>query len=342
MKFQIDRTKYIDSGLISERFHPSFPLAIYNYTSLTQYSQAWDEVTMVCRGLIVHTETQEIIARPFPKFFNYEEHVGAGREIPNERPRVFAKLDGSLGILYWWGQKPYIATRGSFDSPQAVWATEYLQKTIGSGLEETEATHLFEIIGPQNRIVVQYKEAGLIYLGSTLPWGGSGILFPCYQDFPIAEEYPFTSAEELSRLNTKNEEGFVLWYPKSDLRLKIKFEDYKRLHKLYTGLNSIAVWEWLRDGVDPFAQDVPDEMNPWLESVVDRLRLSFNKIEYESEKNLEGAHGLPTRKEQAIHIKGGTHPSVAFAMLDGKDYSKAIWRMLRPKGVEVFRTDIDQ
>lgn len=296
---------------------------------------------MICRGLIVNTETSEIVARPFPKFFNYEEHVGAGRPIPNEQPRVFAKLDGSLGILYWWEHKPYIATRGSFDSPQAKWAMEWFDANWSHGFPEDGFTHLFEIVGPQNRIVVEYKQAGLIYLGSMRSNGTSMIYFNEFEGFG-ASEYQFTSVDQLAALNAKNEEGFVLWYPKADLRLKIKFEDYKRLHKLYTGLNSIAVWEWLRDGFDPYTQDVPDEMLPWLESVVNRLNQQFNEIEHQAEQTLGAAHGLPTRKEQASVIQMGPQPSIAFAMLDGKDYSKAIWRMLRPKGAEVFRTDIDQ
>ena len=91
MKFHIDKEKYIDSGLVSEKEHPTFPLLIYNYTPVCQFSKAWDEVTKMCRGLIVHKETREIIARPFPKFFNYEEHIQNGDTLPDETPNVARK-----------------------------------------------------------------------------------------------------------------------------------------------------------------------------------------------------------------------------------------------------------
>lgn len=54
MKFIIDKEKYIDTKLVDEKEHPFLPLLIYNYTPECQFSKSWDEVTMMCRGLIVH------------------------------------------------------------------------------------------------------------------------------------------------------------------------------------------------------------------------------------------------------------------------------------------------
>ena len=87
-----------------------------------------------------------------------EEHPPTG--IPQLPFEVFEKLDGSLGILYWLNNLPYIATRGSFESEQARHATEILhgryQHTFSS--MDTNKTYLFEIIYPENRIVVDYGE----------------------------------------------------------------------------------------------------------------------------------------------------------------------------------------
>ena len=77
--------------------------------------------------------------------------------LPNEPFEVYEKLDGSLGILYWLGDEPYIATRGSFESPQAQIATELLRAYDLSGLDRRR-TYLFEIIYPENRIVVNYDD----------------------------------------------------------------------------------------------------------------------------------------------------------------------------------------
>lgn len=155
---------------INERYvhfqkHPTEPLIIYNYTASAQYDRVWDDVTRQCRGLVVHSETEEIVARPWPKFFNLGEHpVDLD---PNMPVRAFDKWDGSLGILYpisdemGWA----IATRGSFTSWQAIWATHWLQNHVDRSFFDSHMTHLFEILIKSNRIVVDYDWEGLVLLG---------------------------------------------------------------------------------------------------------------------------------------------------------------------------------
>jgi RNA ligase len=338
MRFEIDR-KYIESKLVDEKKHPTLPLVIYNYTPTCQFSRAWDEVTTQCRGLIVHEETKEIIARPFPKFFNYEEHIERGDKLPEETPVVYAKFDGSLGILYFWCGEPHVATRGSFTSEQALWATDYVRKSNLWQNLDRDYTHLFEIIYPENRIVVSYDFEGLIHLASIHTETGKSIAPD--SDFLLAGTLPFSSYQEIKALNSKNEEGFVLHYPESDFRVKIKFEDYVRLHKVVTGLSQIGIWEMLKDGIDPHTQDIPDEMYAWLSGVVEDLRNKYSEIETIAKEVVTAAKKLETRKEQAIFINEYENSGVAFLMLDGKDYSQVIWKMIRPKGALSFRKDID-
>lgn len=345
MKFIINKEKYIDSKLISEKEHPTLPLLIYNYTPECQFSKTWDKVTMMCRGLIVHKYTREIVARPFTKFFNYEEHVEGGEALPNEIPYVYPKFDGSLGILYWWEDKPHIATRGSFTSDQALWASEFIDTPhVWNWIRELDRnfTHLFEIIYPENRIVVSYgNQKDLIHLASIHTETGKSIAPDSY--FPSPHHIPFTSYEALKNLNDKNKEGFVLHYPQSDFRVKIKFEDYVALHKVITGLSQIGIWEMLRDGKDVFEiiRDIPDEMHGWVSGVIEKILENFILIENGATLVESQVKNLSTRKEQAEIIKKSKYPGVVFSMLDGKDYKTAIWRMIRPKGTVTFRRDID-
>lgn len=341
MTFNLEK-KYIDEKLVDEKEHPEFPLFLYNYTPQCQYSKAWDDVTKMCRGLIVHKETKEIIARPFTKFFNYEEHAEKGDTLPNEIPKVYTKLDGSLGILYWWNDEPYIATRGSFTSDQARWATDYIkQPSVYQWVQKLDRgyTHLFEIIYPENRIVISYDFSGLVHLASVHI--ETGKTKEPDSDFPMVSSIPFTSYQELKSLNKKNEEGFVLHYPQVDFRVKVKFDDYVKLHKIVTGLSQIGIWEMLKEGIDPTTQDIPDEMYAWLDGIVTDLCGKFIKIENECLKVSEEAKQLPSRKEQAIFITKHKHTGVIFSMLDGKEYAQAIWKLIRPKGSVTFRNDID-
>ncbi|WP_201374000.1 RNA ligase [Ktedonobacter robiniae] len=98
-----------------------------------------------------------IVARPFPEFFNLDEAIANGEQLPAEDFEVTEKLDGSLGILYWLDGEPRLATRGSFTSNQALVGTKIFQERYGSAYFYPDFTYLFEIIYLANRIVVDYK-----------------------------------------------------------------------------------------------------------------------------------------------------------------------------------------
>src|SRR5260370_29373116 len=148
----------VDEGYIVKHKHPTADLYIYNYTSKTQFDGYWTPETKACRGLILD-EQGLVVARPFEKFFTLEQHP---EPLPVEPFDVFEKLDGSLGILYWIDAEPFIATRGSFNGEHAERANRILHAKYSglfSGLDR-RVTYLFEIIYPQNRIVVDYGEIG--------------------------------------------------------------------------------------------------------------------------------------------------------------------------------------
>lgn len=339
---------YVESGLVSEQAHPHDPaVRIFNYTQACQFSKKWDEVTKGCRGLIVNVETGEILARPFQKFFNYQEHLANSWPIPQgEKPIITEKLDGSLGILYFLNDKPYIATRGSFTSDQALWATEWWRKNVG-WLPPEGVTHLFEIIYPENRIVVNYDFSGLVHIASIDKQTGKQVLGDFCWPSPVREARSIDADDvtKLLEMDIPNEEGFVIYYPESDVRLKVKFPEYVRLHRIVTGVSEIAIWEMLRDEKDfsELLEKVPDEFHAWFEQVVARLKAEYQGI-YDSElKVAEGAREVASdRKGQAGYIMANSkHPGVAFSILDGKDYKQAIWRMVRPRGQSSFKKDID-
>lgn len=132
--------EYYEKGLVYKQVHPTLPLTIWNYSPTCQYEGAWDEITLQCRGLVTDDQGN-VIARPFKKFFNMEE----GRHTPTKDFEVFEKMDGSLGILFFYQDQWILATRGSFTSDQAVKGRELLEKYDYQRLDP-EYTYLFEII----------------------------------------------------------------------------------------------------------------------------------------------------------------------------------------------------
>lgn len=335
---------YIEKKLISEQSHPEDPdVRIFNYSQVCQYEKAWDDVTRQCRGLIMNVKTGEILARPFPKFFNYQEHLANGWLIPDGTPIISEKMDGSLGILYQLDGRPWIATRGSFMSEQAVWATEWYRKNVD--LEpQPEYTDLFEIIAPWNRIVVNYDFEGLVHLCTLSTATGGRVKFD-YSLYPAVRTpkyYPAAALDDLCKLDEPNSEGFVLEYP-DNTRMKIKFPEYVRLHKLVTGLSEIAIWEHLKGGEDleDLLQNVPDEFYEWVKRVAADLYMKFGTILKEAIDTFALAGTYKTRKEKAEIITKSKYPGISFAMLDGKEYTEMIYKLIRPRGKSAFKIDTD-
>lgn len=134
--------KYYQNGLLLKQTHPTLDLTIWNYSPKVQYERLWDDITLQCRGLVTNSKG-EIVARPFKKFFNYEEHKP--EDLPNEEYEVYEKMDGSLGILFYYENEWIMATRGSFTSEQSIKGTEMLKKYPLEKLDINN-TYLFEII----------------------------------------------------------------------------------------------------------------------------------------------------------------------------------------------------
>lgn len=341
-----------DQKLVSVQKHPVADLLIWNYTKSAQYAGVWTPELRMARGLITDSEGN-IKYRPFEKFFNYEEHIGEDSKIeglPNEPYKVFAKLDGSLGILYWIEDEAFIATRGSFESDQAVKGTIFLRKYDLTRLNKNY-TYLFEIIYPENRIVVDYQGTQGIYLLAVIDTetGETLDINEHCDDFPFVGDMPWEGSIEMLKSHQKeNQEGYVLLF-ESGKRVKIKFDEYVRLHRLITGVNAKHIWDLLRHGqkLDDLIERVPDEFYKWVESTKERLIAEYNMIEAISYEDYDQIKNLKTRKEQAVAIKKldsnrkAKLSGIIFKILDKKPYEDAIWRMIKPKAELPFKEDID-
>jgi len=344
MKIELPKIQeHVNNRLVNMQVHPDFDwLQIYNYSHKCQIDRAWDETTMQCRGLIIDTRDNSIVARPFPKFFNLDEKE---HDIPNEIPLVYDTLDGSLGIIYWVEDKPMSSTRGSYTSEQAKYATKYFNENADFNEYDRSKTYLFEIIYPANRIVVGYDWQGLILLAvRDTKTGQDAVSLPKLSNIRLVDTIPFKSMEELKELETDNAEGFVVFYPSTGLRIKLKFEEYKRLHRIVTNVTPRSIWDALRNGSDlnEILERVPDEFYKWVKNWETRLKGDYNSTQHEALIVHDHVKDLPTRKEQALRIMelNKKHASVVFSMLDNQDYSQIIWKGLKPKAEDVFKEEI--
>lgn len=334
----------IEQGYILSQTHPSLPLTIYNYTAKAQFDRYWVDATLHCRGLVLDHLYQPI-ARPLPKFFNLQEYQG---NLPDGVPNIYEKLDGSLIILFHYQGQWEVASRGSFASEQAQMA-RVLLANYQADLDklDREHTYLFEIIYPSNRIVVDYGTAErLVLLAAVHTRTGEELDHQVVNWSDKAASYPATTVpewiksidEQQAELN--NHEGFILKWP-NGFRLKYKLADYVRLHRIITRVQARDIWECLsqKHDLNQFLDSVPDEFYNWVKDTKLELETKYQEIENQC---LSVFKDLGDRKETAIYFQQQKYPGVLFLMLDKRDYSPVIWKLIKPDYQRPFRSENEQ
>lgn len=359
----IDLSTYVqasNAGYIKMQMHPKEAYSIHNYTDACTWDQAWDEATLNCRGLIVNNATGNIVARGMPKFFNSDQEQAPKFSLDDE-VIVSDKMDGSLGILYYLTDgTEAIATRGSFTSEQALWATKWWQENRPPLALVAGETYLFEIIYPDNRIVVDYgSKEGLVFLGTVN--NETGRFTPGWiPETDCAPRYSYrTWGEVLAAPERANAEGFVVTRVSDGAMVKIKYEDYKRLHKYMTRVTERHVWECLvaeRNLGEEFA-GAPDEFHQWVQEVAHRLESSFELRHIRLIKAyrkimfgpLEATFTYPhvdertAKKNFAMAIKDEPDKAYYFAMYDEKPTVPMLWKEFKPEAntFKVVSSDAD-
>lgn len=324
-------------------------LFILNYTHKCQFEHKWDIATVMCRGLVVD-ENYTKFTNPIPKFFNIEQH--RDDEIPRESFKVNEKLDGSLILSFYKDGETFLCTRGSFTSDQAKLATE-IWKSKYSGVKlDQNCTYMWELIHPDNRIVVDYGEKKDIVLLAVrdIETGYEVDIDNFKDDFEVARSYDFKDFRTIKQLNTKNEEGFVIKFDDSGFRVKVKFEEYVRLHRIVTNVSSKNIHESLMkgDSLDELIENVSDEFFDFVVKTRDELLGKFNAIKTECVdlanfyKTLIN-NGTATRKSAAESVKT-KHPEIChmiFKLIDDKSADEQIWKSIKPEYQRPFRIDAD-
>lgn len=353
--------------------HNTEPLAILNYTQSCTWERAWTETTRLCRGLIYRTDTMEIVARPFAKFFNYGEPE-AGQIDVNRHVVVTDKMDGSLGILY---PLPIagghaIATRGAFHSEQAEHATAvWRERYSGKWLPLNGSTALFEIIYPENRIVLDYKGLDDLVMVAEVRIDSGLDLGPFDWIGRHAKTFPYCSLSSALRARPrKNAEGMVAYFGDGK-RVKIKQADYMALHRVITGTTVRRLWTFLAvnackqhidkpkfwasklridpaeaaevlaagdDWQEKMLAGVPDEFFGWCREQIAWIVREVELVRGEvcNDGALAEARTLD-RKSAALRVASHPHRAAIFNALDGKEIDTYCWRIAQPLANRHYR-----
>lgn len=347
----------LNRNLVSMTRHPADrDWVVYNYTPVAQYSREWSNVTTKCRGLVVWNPSHKVLARPFPKFFNLGELSRSDVRL-SKTFELREKMDGSLGIAYEHPDgRTAIATRGSFSSDQATWATNWLRSHHPDWESPEGITTLFEIIYPENRIVVDYGDrAELVLIGAIVNATGEDVPMDDVDWWPgeRARSFGFVEkarhAEEILKdARLDGHEGLVAAYYKAGepaFRVKLKREEYVELHRIVFGLSSHTIWEALREGQDAreLVAVLPDEMHEWARSWADDLTAQhagvmgaassdYHDLTADLEDRMPEAEEREYRKAFAATATKRDYPGIMFALLDERydAASDAAWKLCEP------------
>lgn len=328
---------YESRNLVYSQVHPTLPLIIWNYSVYTQYNSLWDDITLSCRGLVTDFEGN-VISKGFSKFFNHSENK---TDIPKniEKLRVYDKLDGSYIGLFHYDGNLVVNSKGSFDSEQSNWAMEILGSKDLSDLKNSY-TYCFELIHPENRIVVDYgEETDLILLTAFDNVDNSEVVDVELNDFKKVRNWESEkfSPNVLRSLDIENKEGYVFLFDNGS-RLKIKFDEYLRLHKIVTNTTSYDIWECLMENrdFDEILDRVPDEFYDFVtetrDSILEDFSTKFDEINDEF-------YSIIDKKKYAEKIKENKNKKFLFSRLNSfsKRFEKLIWNSIKPEFKEPFK-----
>lgn len=226
-------------------------LVMFKYSQLD--SDLGNPIVQECRGLILDSDTFEVVSYPFNKFFNYGEAHAA--DIDWSTAWVSQKLDGSiLKVVNLDGDNFLISTNGMIDAfkcsvsdsvgcPYASFGELFMEgmKFYGLTMEDFPRlfapgfTYMFELTSPWNQVVVQWKETKAWLIGMR---NNKTLEEMRFSDSVLAETfdtpriYPIRSIDECvdaAKVLPEDEEGYVVC-DSGFRRIKVKSPRYVQLH----------------------------------------------------------------------------------------------------------------
>lgn len=226
------------------------PLVILNYHQIDSKPKA-HPIVRECRGLVLERDSWNLVARSFPRFFNWGEFPEEQAKFNFRGSAITAKEDGSLVLFYCYDSKWRCNTRGSFGNEyihdtDKTWQ-QYIMESLGvRDLSELaldkNLTYVCEFCSPLTKVVRKY-DVPRMYCITTfegeheLPDCETRALIP-HAFFTEVYAYWFGGMEEIVQwLNDVGREdpafeGVVVRSARDNVRWKIKSPTYLALHRM--------------------------------------------------------------------------------------------------------------
>jgi hypothetical protein len=327
------------------------------YLITPQIDAKWNNNNLFFRSLVVDKEGN-VLSSGWPKFFNFGEKPECYPNLDDYNDwRFVDKVDGTLVICDYVNNQFSMRTRGTVTYATQNNALDFEllpqkhPKVVEFLKENPHITLLFELVTPNNVIVVRPKEVDFYLLGGInkddMTVVSSSEMTDIWRQIgPIQtpKTFTFSNTTKLSEIaqhikNWKGKEGIVISYNNNQNRIKLKSDWYCFIHRVKSQLSSTnnLIEFYIEKGM-PSAEDFyaaietefDYEIAVQLKSEIEKICEAGEKAKKYIDGILEMVHDIrkvETRKEQAVMIKRNynKNSSYAFAILDNKEITKQQW-----------------
>jgi RNA ligase len=259
-------------------------------------------------------------------------------------------MDGSYINFFNYNGNWIFSSRGSFSSEQAILANKiFNEKYFNKVILNPEYNYIMELIGIDNRIVIYYPNNDLVLLTCFSKENKEiNIYSEEFNGFNKVKKYDgIIDYKKIKALISDDTEGYVIRF-KNGFRMKIKGDEYCRLHSIITNVSNIVIWKHMKDGL-PFEElldRVPDEFYNWVLKTKNELEDNYYAIECPLLKEFveiyyfNGSYNR-TKFAKAVLESKSKHKSILFSLFDNKKYNQVIWKAIRPTFSKPFRDGYD-
>ena len=320
------------------------------YLIVPQIDAKWNPNNLHLRSIVIDKEGK-VLSCGFPKFFNYQEKPDCYPDPQDFNDWcVETKLDGSLLIADFVNGQFSMRTRGtvSYKIQENAKDFELLPEKypeIKNYLfSNNHYSLLFEILTPNNVIVIRPQEVKFYFLGAvdkrTLKLVHGSELLEIWRGLGCPStptRYQFDNLKDLSQIvnlvkGWKGQEGIVLTYNKGQNKIKFKSDWYLWIHRIKSQLNSennlIEYYiekempsheEFFKSIEIEFDYEIATQLSSLMEKIVEageKTKKHIKKIE----EFVHEIRNFPSRREIAQAIKNNHKESsaLAFSILDEK------------------------
>lgn len=333
---------------IKVKHYPEEGIVLLDYHMID--SPKTNPIVIECRSLILDFFTFGVVSRKFDRFFNYGEATEYYKDFDLGRSVIMEKADGSLVGIYHHKGKWHISTRGmAFAEGEHAMGGTFREKVLDAfGMDQAEfqsvfsvfnktLTFVFEYTSPENRIVTKYEKPEMVLLSANdgeKEWDYETIYcnLMAYgvRNIRKVKTYEALSIDEVVKLANSLpnlQEGFVIYDPVSNKRMKVKSSLYVVAHAIRGNdplptkknlLNLLFTGE-----LDEFISYFPE----WQEKAFDVMR-EVAKVKFTLAEAWDKHKHLESQKDFAMAVKNVKHNGILFQCRKSKQDIVEVWNSI--------------